>query len=83
MSMNKKYVRPSRRALRYFAVCIVSACYGLISLSTYISNGYVRLRFRETDPAISIAVIVISIITAVLSGYMFKMVRKDEQESNT
>ena len=83
MCMNKKYVRPSKRAIRYLALCVSSACYGLISLSTYISHGYVTLRFRETDTIISVSVIVIASITAVLSGYMFRLVRKNEHKSNT
>lgn len=78
--MNKKYKRPSTTAFVYFAICIGAIIYSLISISSYIEKGYVVIRYGEITGVFAIAIICAAVITAIVSGYMFKATRNTESE---
>ena len=82
MYMNNKNRTLSTKSLNYLLICFVSGLYSLASISTYMSHGYIMLRYKETNSTLAIAVITISALTAVISGYMFKASRKDKLDDN-
>ena len=78
--MNTKYKTPNKSSFGYFAICIVSCIYSIISISSYIKNGYIVIRSGETTGIIAIAVIICAVITSIVSGCMFKITKKDEAQ---
>jgi len=80
--MNNKSRQLSTTSLKYFLICFVSGAYALASISTYMSHGYIMLRYKETNSTLAIVVITISLVTAAISGYMFKESRKDKTDDN-
>ena len=78
--MSKKYKSPSKEAFILLAVSIGSCIYSLLAIISFVENGYVIIRHSQITGLFAYAVIFISVITALISGYMFRITRENESE---